>query len=288
MPNIGSTTQFFPRAVEGFVTTLASTISAGATTITSNSTAGYSVGDVIVWIIDPSSTTAKQVLTGTVAAGNQIINVVWTYGTNQTHTAGATIVDYTTATGFDLHSAGILKHANQDGSLLQSPVLTAIGTGGITSTQIADGSIQPVDLQTGTGSTWVWQSWAPTFTGITLGNGTVVARYNQTGKTVNFRILITFGSTTTLPTGADNVFTAPVPPSATAYPQYNNSIGTGMIVISTNNYPLISRVYSSTQIEMAGLKSNGTTSVTTYPITTGNLTMTTGNTIQLSGSYEAA
>lgn len=146
MPNVSSATSFFPRAVEGFVTTLASTISSGATTLTANSTAGYSIGDVIVWIIDPASSTAKQVLTGTVAAGNQIINVVWTYGTNQTHTAGATIVDYTTATGFDLVTTGIQKFATQGGILLQSPVITAIGTGGITATQLATGSVTAIKL----------------------------------------------------------------------------------------------------------------------------------------------
>lgn len=139
MPTLGSVTQFFPRAVEGFTTTLASTISAGTTTLTANSTSGYSVGDVVVWIIDPASTTAKQVFTGTVQTSNIITGVVWTTGTNQTHTAGATIVDYTTATGFDMHSLGILKHANQDGSLSATAVQTAIGTGGITNTNLATG-----------------------------------------------------------------------------------------------------------------------------------------------------
>lgn len=184
MPNLGSATQFFPRAVEGFTTTLASTISAGATTLTANSTAGYSVGDVIVWIIDPASSTAKQVLTGTVQTGNIITGIVWTFGTNQTHTAGATIVDYTTATGFDLVTMGILKHANQDGSLQQSSVLTAIGTGGITSTQLATNSVTAPKLATNA---------------ITLGSASITANISTQATSATQATGLT--STVTVPAG---------------------------------------------------------------------------------------
>lgn len=53
-----------------------------------------------------------------------------------------------------------------------------------------------------------WTTYAPTWTGVTVGNGTVDARYSQYGKTVHFFIQITWGSTTSF-TGNQQV-TAPV------------------------------------------------------------------------------
>lgn len=209
MPNITSATQFFPRAVEGFVTTLASTISAGATTLTANSTSGYSIGDVIVWIIDPS-TSAKQVLTGTVAAGNQITNVVWTYGTNQTHTAGATIVDYTTATGFDLHSAGILKHANQDGSLLSGAVGAAIATNAITASMLSASAIK-------------------------LGYTAITT--NSSGYSGSIAAVTGLTATVTVPAGGRSIkvtlYTGTVSMSAAGTPTFsiwNGAVGTGTLI----------------------------------------------------------
>ncbi|PIP30752.1 hypothetical protein COZ22_01795 [bacterium (Candidatus Howlettbacteria) CG_4_10_14_3_um_filter_37_10] len=47
-------------------------------------------------------------------------------------------------------------------------------------------------------STWAWQSWAPNWTNFTVGNGTVVAKYIQIGKTVHFKIKVTLGSTSSV------------------------------------------------------------------------------------------
>ena len=51
-------------------------------------------------------------------------------------------------------------------------------------------------------------SWTPTFTGLTVGNGTVVAEYQQFGKVVFFYIQFTLGSTSVV-TG-DVYFSLPV------------------------------------------------------------------------------
>jgi hypothetical protein len=115
MPTITSVTQFFPRAVEGFTTTLTNTISAGATTLQLNGSAGYSIGDVVVMLIEPG-TSREQAFTGTMAASNTVNNVVWTKGTNTTHNSGSTVVDYITSTAFDMVTKGIQVQHNQDGS----------------------------------------------------------------------------------------------------------------------------------------------------------------------------
>jgi len=117
MTNVSSVTKHFPSAEEGFTTTLSSTISAGATTVGVNSLSGYTTGEVATFIVAPTVASEKQVFTGVVdTAGLQLTNVVWTTGTNQTHAAGTTVVDYATATHISQMSKGILAEHNQDGT----------------------------------------------------------------------------------------------------------------------------------------------------------------------------
>ena len=61
-------------------------------------------------------------------------------------------------------------------------------------------------------STYAWQAWTPTLTNLTLGNGTVLARYIQIGKVVHFRFVFTLGTTSAV--GTDPNFTLPVAASA--------------------------------------------------------------------------
>lgn len=112
----GLSTNFFPSAQNGFTTTLASTIASGATTVPLNSVAGYTNGQIAVFVVDPSDATKKQTFTGVIdTAGVQVTSVVWTAGTNQTHTAGATVVDYATATHISMMTKGLLINHGQEG-----------------------------------------------------------------------------------------------------------------------------------------------------------------------------
>jgi hypothetical protein len=127
MANFASVIKYFPTPKEGFITTLGSSILSGAVTIPLNSTSGLTNGDVFVGLIEPGLTN-QQCFTGTVdTAGNQITGVVWTTGTNVAHSAGVTIVDYVTSTTVGMISKGVLKHANQDGSLTNAAVKAALG-----------------------------------------------------------------------------------------------------------------------------------------------------------------
>jgi|SRR6185437_3224818 len=56
--------------------------------------------------------------------------------------------------------------------------------------------------------TGVWAAWTPTLTNLTLGNGSVEARYNQVGKTVDYTFRFTLGSTSAV--GSNPQFTLPV------------------------------------------------------------------------------
>lgn len=127
------TTNFFPSAENGFTTTTSGSVSSGATTVGLNSVAGYTNGEVAVFVIDPTDVSKKQTFTGVIdTAGVQVTDVVWTAGTNQTHALGATVVDYATATHISMITKGIGIHADQDGTLKAGAVdATAVIADGV-------------------------------------------------------------------------------------------------------------------------------------------------------------
>lgn len=43
-----------------------------------------------------------------------------------------------------------------------------------------------------------WKDWTPTWVSLTVGNGTVFAKYTQVGKTVKAKLKLTFGTTTSI------------------------------------------------------------------------------------------
>lgn len=123
--NVSSVTSHFPDVENGFTTTAAGIVSSGATTVTLNSVSGYTNGEPVVLVIDPTDASKKQTFTGIVdTAGVQITSVVWTAGTNQSHALGATVVDYATATHIAMMSKGIKVSHNQDGTMITSLPLT--------------------------------------------------------------------------------------------------------------------------------------------------------------------
>lgn len=58
------------------------------------------------------------------------------------------------------------------------------------------------------GKLGAWTSWTPSWTNLTVGNGSVDAKYAVIGKTILFRLSLTFGSTTSI-TGSSVTFTLP-------------------------------------------------------------------------------
>lgn len=58
-----------------------------------------------------------------------------------------------------------------------------------------------------------WDTWAPTLTNFTVGNGTLVTRFMRIGKTIRARILFVAGSTSTFG-GGTFLISPPVPPRA--------------------------------------------------------------------------
>lgn len=120
---VTSVTNHFPSPQDGFTTTTSGSVASGASSVGLNSVSGYTNGQIVVMVIDPAEASKKQAFTGTIdISGVQITNVVWTSGTNQSHQAGATVVDYATATHIAMMTKGLLVSHDQDGTLKSGAV----------------------------------------------------------------------------------------------------------------------------------------------------------------------
>lgn len=94
---------------------------------------------------------------------------------------------------------------------------TGIGDDAILARHINDGAVLPNSLLASASSNndWSWDTWTPSWSGYTIGNGTVNAKYAKIGGTVFYRILWTLGSTSAFGSSAE--FSPPVAQDS-AYP----------------------------------------------------------------------
>lgn len=146
----------------------------------------------------------------------------------------------TTFVNNDVASGNVIYASdhNTQGSLIANVLNGGIDSANlsdsaVTSTKIADTAVTTAKLldanvtapkmnNSGTwNSSWAWVSYTPTWTNLSVGNGTVVARYTQIGKTIFARIQLTWGSTTSV-SGSVQV-TLPV--TAQAMPGVGPQIG---------------------------------------------------------------
>lgn len=162
-----------------------------------------------------------------------------------------------------------------------------VGTNGVITASITDAAVTPAKLTAGTGASWAWQSWTPTWTNLTVSSSTVTARYTQIGKTVFYRITVVLAGGN-VPSGAVQ-FTLPV--ASVAYTGTSTTPPIGMSVFndsSTNIYQgcigwvdithgvILVNTASTTYLTQSNISS-------TVPFTFGN-----ADEISLVGSYEAA
>lgn len=147
------------------------------------------------------------------------------------------------------------------------------------------------------GDNETWQSWSPTLTNVTIGNGTVTAKYIQIGKTIFFHLMISAGSTTSssntprfsLPTGANSV-TYYIESAGSSNNALINATG-WLLNASTSAFPVFSRLYGADVLELTIGITNSTYLSSTgidmdasaVPFQFGN-----GDKIYVDGFYEAA
>lgn len=146
------------------------------------------------------------------------------------------------------------------------------------------GSVDPEDLVAGTGTDWAWQTWTPTLANLTLGNGAVVAKYIQIGKTVHFKFKFTLGSTSAV--GTSPTFTPPVT-AAAAESERGQFIATyqdtGASLIYGYGFLATTGTVGMYAFNSAGTYVSGSGVTATVPIT-----FATTDVIMVAGTYEAA
>lgn len=185
-----------------------------------------------------------------------------------------TVAEFTGANGVTVDGVKL-----KDGALAtNNSVVTA---------NVTDTAITPAKLQSGTGSSWSWQSWTPTWTNLTVGNGTVVAKYIQIGKTVVFRLSIAFGSTSSISGGV--IFTLPVTAVSYGGSATMQPIGTVRIFDSGTGVFEGAIYFNSTTTAVTSVFNSASTYVSGASLSsTVPMTWTTSDELNVSAIYEAA
>lgn len=124
-----------------------------------------------------------------------------------------------------------------------------------------------------------WAAWTPTVTNWTVGNGTLTGRYMQIGKTVHFSLVLTLGSTSTMSSAP--LFSFPVTPRNQEFmpvgqcsmrdASFGTHSGAGGVFISTSGTTMFCRTDDGGNVSP-----------------TAPLTWATGDSLMISGTYEAA
>lgn len=129
-----------------------------------------------------------------------------------------------------------------------------------------------------------WTSWTPTWTNLTVGNGTVHAAYTQIGKTVHARYSIVFGTTSSV-AGALS-FTLPV--TSVTYGQ-TQPIGTAFFNnIAVESYHGFVGWASTTTANLQGPNGLSDTRTTTATTNKPIAAYATSDQISFTITYEAA
>ena len=127
-------------------------------------------------------------------------------------------------------------------------------------------------------------TWTPTWTNLTVGNGTVVARYGTSGKFVIFNLGFQFGSTSSI-AGLPK-FTLPKTPKNTTL-NIEQYVFTALLRAGVDIYFGATELTATTG-DIYAMLTNGTYASRTSVDTSVPFAWTTGDTIQITGVYEEA
>lgn len=132
----------------------------------------------------------------------------------------------------------------------------------------------------------IWSTWSPTLTNITIGNGSIQARYTRVGKLVCFRLKLEFGSTTSF-SGSP---TFSLPATATLLTGSGTEhFGTGIALdAGVAAYMIRAYLNSTTTVVAHAEVASGTYLTNAAMSATVPFTWATGDLLQINGTYEAA
>jgi hypothetical protein len=140
------------------------------------------------------------------------------------------------------------------------------------------------DPSSSTGLKWdedAWISWTPSFTGVTIGNGTTNAKYKQIGKTIIGYVYFSLGSTSSI-TGTIKT-TFPVTPTS-----IGNIVYTGTFTDASVGYFMAYPIVEASNIVLFAANASGTYVAYTNTSSTVPFTWTTNDNFYVSFVYEAA
>ena len=184
-------------------------------------------------------------------------------------------------TGMSFSPFAILT-AEELNDMVENIEALAAGTG------LNDGSITPEKLQSGTGTSWPWATFALSWTNLTPGNGTTdYAKYSQVGKDVKCRTKFTLGSTSS----ASGIIKQSLPVTSISYGASPfQAIGHGVFYdVSANIYYPIGVLLDSTSNITFHMMQTASTFGTLFYLDNANpVTPANGDFIQASYFYEAA
>lgn len=151
---------------------------------------------------------------------------------------------------------------------------------------ITDGTITPAELMSGTGSSWAWQPWTPSWTNLTIGNGVNSSTYVQHGKTVFYKLEFTVGSTTVV--GTNPTFSFPVE-SISYIAQFVQIIGRGILYdVSAGAFCAGTALWSTTTTALVAVENASATYLTLGGATAAiPFTWAVGDIISVLGMYQA-
>lgn len=108
----------------------------------------------------------------------------------------------------------------------------------VVTANITDAAVTPNKLVASSGTGWAWQTFVPSWTNLTVGNGTLTARYSQIGKKVKIFIAFVLGNTSAV--GGDISFTPPVTASSLyTTVALNVVIGNGQMTAGSTTAPTL-------------------------------------------------
>jgi hypothetical protein len=129
-----------------------------------------------------------------------------------------------------------------------------------------------------------WTSYTPTWTNLTVGNGTLTGKYAYAGVTTLFRVEFTLGSTSSVGSGPTFTF----PQQAVAHESYHQLGFAVMHDVGTAVYNGLI-IFSDTSNAALQILNVGSTYPTIVSVTsTVPFTWTTGDKLLISGYYERA
>ncbi len=132
-----------------------------------------------------------------------------------------------------------------------------------------------------------WHDWAPTYANLTVGNGTVVARYVQIGKTVHFNYELILGSTSAVGTAPTVSF--PVTTTSSGHTTVLTPLGVATFQDTGTTVNIGTTLWVSTTTMGPRVTGAGSTYAVGNTVTaTVPFTWTTTDILVLNGTYEVA